>query len=45
MIEEKLYCELSYKEKLLLNFQEYSDLYHFYLWLWKKTGVKIKNER
>ncbi len=38
----KLYSELNYKERLLLDFQENSMLYEFYLWLFKKTGVKIK---
>ena len=44
MIKEKQYKELSYKEKLLLNFQEFSILYNFYWWWFNKKGVRRKEK-
>ena len=42
METEKEYKELNYKEKLKLNFSEYSMLYKFYEWLGLKKGEKRK---
>ena len=44
MKEEKLFCELSYRERLKQQFEEKSILYRFYLWLSKKSKRRLKNK-
>jgi len=42
--KEKLWAEMSMKEKITANFKEGSMLYLFYLWLFKKKK-KNGNEK
>ncbi|MEN7982371.1 MAG: hypothetical protein ABFQ65_02905 [Nanoarchaeota archaeon] len=42
----KLYAEMSYKERLLQDFRENSMLYKFYLWIKKKKlTIRESGER
>jgi len=39
-MQDKLFCEMDYKERLKINFKENSMLYKFYLWLYKNKRRK-----
>ncbi len=42
---DKIYSELSYKDRLALDFKENSMLYRFYLWLYQKEQKKKIEEQ
>lgn len=42
--KNKLYAELSTKERIKLEFKEKSMIYKFYMWLIKPNKVKVRTE-
>jgi len=42
-MKNKLLCEMTYKERLAINFKTNSMLYKFYLWLYKNNRRNKKN--